>query len=228
MGTRSIRHQAVFVSRSRHSRPPAAIACVCRLTASHYPAPSSPLPTPFIHQSVTLRHAREADARFLSPLNIHADNWVKAFALTSNPYTSCVVTEYSASEIELPLVIYQIKPAVLLKCTGCVRERSAWRATKRWELRHPPRTPPWRTTSSSGGATSLEMDTRNLAVSYYDKHYSLTTTHKIPRTWKLLLLLDSALSLFSSTFSKYYDLVLHVSTHVDSRYNKKQENKLGP
>lgn len=57
------------------------------------------------------------------------------------------------------------KTAALLKCAGCVRERSAWRATKRWELRHPPQTPPWRTTSSSGGATSLEMDTRSLAVS---------------------------------------------------------------
>lgn len=61
--------------------------------------------------------------------------------------------------------LWNKKLAALLKCTWCVRERSAWRATKRWELRHPPRTPPWRTTSSSGGATSLEMATRNSAVS---------------------------------------------------------------
>lgn len=41
---------------------------------------------------------------------------------------------------------------------------SAWRATKLWARRQRPSTSPWRTTSSSGGAISLGMDTRSLAV----------------------------------------------------------------
>lgn len=142
----------------------------------HSVALSRALPTPFIHQSVTLQHARGAVARFLASPNIHADNWVKGFVLRLNPYTSRIVNDISASEIELKLVILLNKLAALLKCTGCVRERSAWRATKRWELRHPPRTPPWRTTSSSGGATSLEMDTRNLAVSCHNYDVSDSST----------------------------------------------------
>lgn len=51
-----------FVSRSQHSRPPAAIACVCRLTASHYPAVPRPrrpslLPSS-ISQSLYSTHER--------------------------------------------------------------------------------------------------------------------------------------------------------------------------